>query len=67
MMKVAAGLFGLSLLGGLVLAAIRFSGVPRPPLVFAMFHSKGLALPIPLMVVHGLMAVVAFGLLFASL
>ena len=74
----------------------RFSGVPRPLLVYAavmssvpfmaqvsaclfvlaaiagmvmnlVFHSKGLALPVPLMVAHGLVAIVAFGLLFASL
>ena len=113
MLRAAAVLFGLTAVGGLVLAIIRFRGVPRPPLVLAMghgviaaagltllvysalmgsvplpaqiaalvfvlaatggmamnlmYHSKGLALPIPFVIVHGLAAAVGFGLLLSSL
>jgi hypothetical protein len=37
-MKTAAVLFGIAALGGLVMAAIRFSGKPRPPSSLAMLH-----------------------------
>ena len=96
--------------GGIILASMRLSGVPRPPLLFAMghgllasagltlvvyatvvagapqlvqvaavllmgaalggaalnllYHAKGLALPIPLVLGHGLVAAIALVLLW---
>ena len=37
-MTVALVLFGIAALGGLLLAGIRFSGQPYPPLVLAFVH-----------------------------
>jgi hypothetical protein len=113
MVRTAALLFGLSAVGGFVMAVMRFRGIPTPPASFAMghgvvaaagltllvyatvmgsvsrltqistilfalaavggagmqlmFHSKQLPLPIPWVIVHGLVAVCAFGLLLVSL
>lgn len=110
MLTTATYLFAGSAVGGIIIALMRFSGVPRPPLWFAMghgliaaagltlliyatlmgevpgmvqvatllflgaalggaalnllYHSKGLALPIPLIIGHGLIAVVALGMLW---
>lgn len=110
MLTTATYLFAAAALGGVILAGIRLSGVPRPPLWFAMghgliaaagltlllyatcmgevpqmvklsaalflgaalggaalnlmYHAKGLALPIPLVIGHGLVAVVALGMLW---
>jgi hypothetical protein len=38
MLQVACGLFVLTALGGLAMAAIRFSGNRNPPVWLAMFH-----------------------------
>ena len=109
MLQVAAVLFGIAALGGLVMAGMRFTGIPRPPAWLAMvhgllaaagltlliyaamsvgiplmaqvalgffvvaaiggaamnllFHWKLLPLPIPLMIIHALLAVIGFVLL----
>jgi len=110
MLTTATYLFAASALGGISIAIMRFSGIPRPPLWFAMghgvaasagltlvlyatlmgevpqlvqfaavlflgaalggaalnllYHAKGLALPIPLIIGHGLLAAVALGMLW---
>lgn len=112
-MQWAAIILALAALGGLTLAGIRVSGVPRPPtwlalghgaiaatglgffiyaaassaspamaqaslavlvlaalgglVLFAGFHLRGLALPIPLVVVHGVTAVAGYVLLLLTL
>ncbi len=38
MMQTAAALFGAAALGGLLMAGMRFSGTPRPPVWLAMGH-----------------------------
>ena len=38
MMKTASVLLGVSALGGLTMAVIRFSGKPQPPIALAMLH-----------------------------
>jgi hypothetical protein len=38
MMQTAAGLLAVSAAGGLIMAAIRFSGKPHPPISLAMLH-----------------------------
>ena len=38
MMQTAAALFGVAALGGLLMAGMRFSGIPRPPAWLAMGH-----------------------------
>ncbi len=38
MMQTATGLLAVSAAGGLIMAAIRFSGQPRPPTWLAMLH-----------------------------
>ena len=38
MMQTATGLLAVSAAGGLIMAAIRFSGAPRPPTWLAMLH-----------------------------
>ena len=38
MMQTATGLLTLSAVGGLIMAAIRFSGKPHPPTWLAMLH-----------------------------
>ncbi|WP_035052243.1 hypothetical protein [Andreprevotia chitinilytica] len=38
MMQTAAALFGAAAVGGLVMAGMRFSGIPRPPAWLAMGH-----------------------------
>lgn len=38
MMQTATGLLAVSAAGGLVMAAIRFSGKPHPPISLAMLH-----------------------------
>ena len=38
MMQAATGLLAVSAAGGLIMAAIRFSGAPRPPTWLAMLH-----------------------------
>jgi hypothetical protein len=38
LMKTAATLFGLAATGGLLMAGMRFSGIPRPPAWLAMVH-----------------------------
>lgn len=111
-MRTAAALFGLAAAGGLLMAGMRFSGIPRPPAFLAMghgllaaagltllmyaamtvgippmaqlalglfviaaiggaamnllFHWKLLPLPIPLMILHALLAVAGFALLLVS-
>jgi hypothetical protein len=50
--QIALGLFVLAALGGIS--------------IFAMFHVKNLPLPIPLVLGHGLLALTALGLLWAS-
>jgi hypothetical protein len=113
MMKTAAALFGLAAIGGLLMAGMRFSGIPRPPTFLAMghgvlaaagltlllyatltagvpasaqiavclfvvaaaggaymnlrFHWKLLPLPIPVIILHALLAVTGFVLLLASI
>ncbi len=113
MLQVASVLFGIAALGGLVMAGMRFNGVPHPPAWLAMvhgllaaagltlliyaaasvgvplmaqiaivcfviaaiggaamnllFHWKQLPLPIPLMIIHALLAVVGFVLLLACI
>lgn len=108
-MQTAAALFGAAALGGLLMAGMRFSGIPRPPAWLAMghgllaasgltlliyaavavgipqiaqialglfgiaavggavmnllFHWKLLPLPVPLMILHALLAVTGFVLL----
>ena len=37
-MQTAAGLLAISAAGGLVMAGIRFSGKPHPPIALAMLH-----------------------------
>lgn len=110
MLTPATYLLAASALGGIVMALMRFSGIPRPPLWFAMghgltaaagltllvyatlmgevarmvqlaavlflgaalggvalnllYHAKGLALPIPLILGHGLLAAFALGMLW---
>ena len=109
MLQVAAILFGVAALGGLVMTGMRLGGIPRPPAWLAMihgllsaagltllayaamsigvpataqlalgsfviaavggaamnllFHWKALPLPIPLMIVHALLAVIGLALL----
>ena len=113
MMRISAALFGAAALGGLLMAGIRFSGVPRPPAWLAMghglvaaagltlliyaativgvpsmaqlalgllviaamggvtmnllFHWKLRPLPIPLMIIHALLAVAGFSLLLVCI
>ena len=113
MMRISAALFGAAALGGLLMAGIRFSGVPRPPAWLAMghglvaaagltlliyaativgipsmaqlalgllviaamggvtmnllFHWKLRPLPIPLMILHALLAVAGFSLLLVCI
>ncbi len=113
MMRAAAALFGAAALGGLLMAGMRFKGIPRPPAWFAMghglvaaagltlliyaalvvgvpsmaqlalgllviaaiggatmnllFHWKLLPLPIPLMIIHALLAVAGFALLLVCI
>lgn len=113
MMVTAATLFGIAALGGLLMAGMRLSGIPRPPAFLAMghgllaaagltllayaamnlaipwpaqlalalfviaaaggaamnllYHWKMLPLPVPLMIVHALLAATGFGLLIYSL
>lgn len=50
--QISLGLFVLAALGGTS--------------IFAMFHVKNLPLPIPLVLGHGLLALTALGLLWAS-
>lgn len=38
MMQTATGLLAVSAAGGLIMAAIRFSGKPHPPISLAMLH-----------------------------
>ena len=38
MMQTATGLLAVSAAGGLIMAAIRFSGKPHPPIWLAMLH-----------------------------
>lgn len=38
MMQTATGLLAVSAAGGLIMAAIRFSGKPHPPIALAMLH-----------------------------
>ena len=110
MLTTATYLLAASALGGITIALMRFRGIPRPPLWFAMghgltaaagltlvlyatlmgavpqmdqlaavlflgaalggaalnllYHAKGLALPIPLILGHGLLATVALGMLW---
>jgi hypothetical protein len=112
-MQWAALLLGLAALGGLLLAGIRLSGVPRPPTwlalghgaiaatglgflifavtsstvpalaqislavlvlaalggitIFAGFHLRGQALPIPLVLGHGIAAIVGYVLLLIAM
>jgi hypothetical protein len=42
-MTIALVLFGVAILGGLVLAGIRFSGRPYPPLPLALVHGAAAA------------------------
>ena len=111
-LQVATGLLGVGALGGLAMAGIRLTGVPRPPswlamlhgvlaaaaltlLIYAamtvgipklaqyalgllviaaaggaainlLYHSKMLPLPIPLVLVHALVAASGFALLVVS-
>ena len=37
-LQTATALFALAAIGGLLMAGIRFSGRPRPPIWLAMFH-----------------------------
>ena len=37
-MQTAAGLLAVSAVGGVVMAGIRFSGKPHPPIALAMLH-----------------------------
>ena len=72
MMQVAAALFGLAALGGLLMAGMRFGGIPRPPAWLAMAHGllagAGLTLLIyaALMVGIAPMAQLALGLLVVA-
>jgi hypothetical protein len=50
MVRIAALLFGLSAAGGLVMAVMRFRGVPRPPTWFAMGHGLVAAAGLTLLV-----------------
>ena len=113
MMTTAAALFGVAALGGVLMAGMRFSGIPRPPAWLAMvhgllaaagltllmyaamavgvprtaqlalglfvvaaiggaamnllFHWKLLPLPIPLLILHALLAAAGFVLLLLSI
>jgi hypothetical protein len=113
MLQTAAVLFGVAALGGVLMAGMRFSGIPRPPAWMAMghgllaaagltlfiyvaktadippmaqfalgllviaaiggvtmnllFHWKLLPLPIPLMVLHAVLAVIGFVLLLVCI
>ena len=112
MLRASLALFGTAAAGGLLMAGMRFNGLPRPPawlamghgllasagltlLVYAaltvgipnmalvalgllviaaiagaalnlLFHWKELPLPVPLMVLHGLLAVAGFVFLLMS-
>jgi hypothetical protein len=112
-MQWAAILLGLAALGGLLMAGIRLSGVPRPPTwlalghgaiaatglglliftvtsstvpvlaqislavlvlaalggitIFAGFHLRGQALPIPFVLGHGVAAIVGYVLLLIAM
>jgi hypothetical protein len=50
MVRTAALLFGLSAVGGLIMAVIRFRGVPTPPTWFAMGHGLVAAAGLTLLV-----------------
>ena len=50
-MTIALVLFGAAAIGGLVLAAIRFSGRPYPPLALALVHGTAAATGIILLIV----------------
>jgi len=71
-MQAATALLGVGALGGLVMAGIRFSGVPRPPSWLAMLHgvlaAGGLTLLIYTALTVGipLMAQFALGLLVVA-
>ncbi|HEX5125841.1 MAG TPA: hypothetical protein VFW00_03795 [Rhodocyclaceae bacterium] len=112
-MEVAAVLFGIAAIGGLIMAGMRLSGTPQPPSWLAMvhgllaaagltlliyaaftvgvpgmaqlaiaffvvaaiggavlnlvFHWQKLALPIPLMIAHAVLAVIGFVLLLIAI
>ncbi len=68
MMRTAASLFGIAAIGGLLMAGMRFSCIPRPPAWLAMGHgllaAAGLTLLIYAAIVTGIppMAQFATGL-----
>jgi hypothetical protein len=110
MLTAATYLLAIAAIGGILMALMRFGGIPRPPLWLAMihglvavagvtlvvwvvlngeasqqvriaallfagaalggaslqvlYHAKGLALPIPLILGHAITAVLALGLLW---
>lgn len=110
MLTTATYLLAAAALGGIIIALMRFSGIPRPPLWFAMghgvaasagltllvyatligevpqmvllaailflgaalggavlhllYHARNLALPVPLILGHGLLAAFALGMLW---
>ncbi len=72
MLQVAAALFGVAALGGLLMAGMRFSGIPRPPAWLAMGHgllaAAGLTLLIYAAVAVGIppKAELALGLLVTA-
>jgi len=50
MIRTAAILFGLSAVGGLIMAVMRFRGIPTPPTWFAMGHGVVAAAGLTLLV-----------------
>ena len=50
MMQTATGLLAVSAAGGLIMAAIRFGGAPRPPTWLAMLHGFLSAAALTLMI-----------------
>ena len=67
MMQVAAGLFTLAALGGLVMAAIRFGGKRNPPAWLAMVHGLLAAAGITLLAYAAVMGKVPASALVAVL
>lgn len=58
MLRTAAWLFGIAAAGGLVMAAQRFSGRPRPPDALAMLHGLLAAAALTLMVYAAVVATI---------
>jgi hypothetical protein len=63
---VAAAQYGLPLLGKAALALFVAAALGGA-FIFANYHLSGLLLPMPLVLLHGGLAVTAFGLLLAAL